>query len=713
MANNIVLPSRSPGGDPGKRGIRLPTAQDVPGVPQARDPGVSFGRDSIVAAGAMGATIAKFGDFLADVAKKQERLKDATALTESKIEYETTGMNEFRRLQVEDDPSRDDFMKDYDSFLHGKEQEILESRSGSMSREAHEKLRLRFMESRQAMVDSAGRLQLDAADKKAGDLWQARTNTLSAQASRDPAFLDVFLGIADEELNDFKGAISPDRERDFRTKARQSVIVSAFGGMIEQKQFDKAEALLKSGRFDEDLLPATRQTVTNAIESGRKEAASALRADVRIELDDEIASIRETGAGIGLSPGRIKAAFPEQADRILKTIGEEKTFFQARSTVAMNSPEEDARLLASIQPSGEGFKVEAERRDVVLKALDQKYRAIAQDPAGYAFNASKDLQKAFKEAETNPQSMPRALALLDETQARLGVPEHLRSVLSDAEAKSNVQTLTMASAENAADAIQMMSDRYGAYWPRAYRDLVQAKLPSSYRVLATVDNPVARKALGEALRTEAQQKGSLRTGVGEDAKDIDENVTSSLGEFRSTLAYAPDGSMIAGDVDEAAKLLAYRYRATMSPSDAAKRAVDDLVGKYSFIQDSQHNARVPKEMAREAEDTADRLLSTLTATDLRDPGGNADLSTERRQAIMLSAAKRGIWITNETDDGWLRLDVNQQPVLRLDGSRLEFKFNEAARTTKVAPDNPTTDPARRKATVRGITGAPADSVTVE
>lgn len=708
----ITLPTRSAGSDPGKRGVRLPTAADVPQIAQPRDPGVQFPRNTM--SNPVGAGFEKVADALAAVADRQRKLQDATAITEGKIEYSGAGMEEFRRRQVEDDPSRPDYMTDFDSFLREKEQTILESRSGSMSKEAQERLRLTMLESRQAMVDSAGRLQLEGMQKKAGDAIQTSINTWSAQAQRDPAFLDVFLGIADEGLAEFKGAMTPDQERDARSKARQTIITSALGGMIDQKQFDKVEEMMKSGRFDEDLLPNARDGVLAAVDRGRKEAASALRAEVKLQLDDEIASIRETGAGIGLSKDRIRAAYPDQADKIFQTLSEERAFYKARSTVQLNSPEEDQRLLASLQPQGEGFKVEAERRDAVLKALDAKYKAIAKDPAGYAMMASPDVRNAFTVAEKEPAAMPRALALLDETQARLGVPPHLRGVLSESDAKAQVQVLTLGSAEAGADRIQAMAERYGEFWPRAYRDMVQANLPSSYRVLATVDNPVARKSLGEALRTEAQQKGSLRKGVGEDAKTIDDNVTQALGEFRSTLAYAPDGSMIAGDMEEGAKLLAYRYRSTMSASEAATRAVDDMVGKYSFIQDSQHNARVPKDMARQVEDTADRLLAGLTAADMRDPGGNPDLSVARRQEIMFGAAKRGIWITNESDDGWLRLDVNQQPVMRLDGTRLEFKFSDPPLEGPRPTLDPTSERARRRGTIDSIQGTPAErSIKVE
>jgi hypothetical protein len=680
MAITLPTPVRNDGGDPGRRNARTPTAADVPTVAIQRDPGVAFGRDSLTNAQAVGKGIANIGDKLFDVAERQKKLEDATQTTDAQTAFDQAGMDEFRRRQTEGDPSDPNFMSDFRSFLDGKRDEILGPLQGKVSPEAYERIRARIGTQSQAMSDAAGRVQLDAVEKKALGQIDDRINTWSAQASRDPAFLDTFLGMADEGLADYSGALRPDQEKAARDKARSSIIVNAFSGLVGQKKFADAEKILGDDRFNEDIKPETRRSMMTVLDNGRKVAQSELRADVKLQLEDEVASIRETGAGIGLSRDRIVAAYGDKAPRILKALDDEKTFYQQRTSIALNSPDEDAALLRSLQPSGDGFKVEAERRDLAIKAITQKYAALEKDPVAYVMSSSDDVRDAYAKAQNDPAALRRAVAMSESAQEHLGVPEHLRRALSDDQAKSMVATITKVAPETAADAIQSLATQYGdQLWPQVYRDLVKAKLPPEYSVLATTDNPVARKSLAEALKVEANDKGALRRGLAKpDAQSVDDSVADGMEAFRSSLAYAPNGAEIADRYQKSASLLAYRYAATMGPADAARRAVSDLIGdKYDFVQDDSHNARVPRGQGAIVEGAADQILGSLKADDLPDPGGGPDLSPERRKEIALSAARRGTWVTNETDDGWLLLDVNQQPVLKKDGSRVTFKFADA------------------------------------
>jgi hypothetical protein len=199
-------PARSEGGDPGVRGARLPGAADVPQVNQPRDPGVAFSRDSITGAGSVGAGITAFGEKLMSAAERQQKLEDATATTEAHTSFQEVGMQEFRRRQTEDDTARPDFMKDYNDWLAQKRDEALGPFAGKVSPDALSGPRLKLDESRVAMADSAGRIQLDALQKKAGDQIDGQINTWSAQAQRDPGFLDTFLGMAQDGLSEFNGA---------------------------------------------------------------------------------------------------------------------------------------------------------------------------------------------------------------------------------------------------------------------------------------------------------------------------------------------------------------------------------------------------------------------------------------------------------------------------------------------------------------------------
>jgi hypothetical protein len=251
MAINLPLPARFEGGDPGKQGARLPGAADVPQANQARDPGVAFSRDSISGAGSVGGGITAFGEKLMGVAERQKKLEDATATTEAHTSFQEVGMQEFRRRQTEDDTSRPDFMSDYNDWLAGKRDAVLAPLQGKVSSEAYERARVRLDETRMAMADSAGRIQLDALQKKAGDQIDGQINTWSAQAQRDPAFLDTFLGMAHDGLSEFRGALTSDGERNASEKARSSIIVSAFSGLSNKSNSTRPMRFLPTSNTTE------------------------------------------------------------------------------------------------------------------------------------------------------------------------------------------------------------------------------------------------------------------------------------------------------------------------------------------------------------------------------------------------------------------------------------------------------------------------------
>jgi hypothetical protein len=308
-------------------------------------------------------------------------------------------------------------------------------------------------------------------------------------------------------------------------------------------------------------------------------------------------SIRETGSPTGLlSKSDIVAAYGDKSDRILRTLDDEKAFYQAKSSIALNTPAEDAALIESLKPNGQDFKLEAERRDHAVQAVVQKYDALNKDPVSYAMSASQDLRNAYKAAENDPAALRKAVALSDALQERLGVPEQNRRTLSDEQAKNMVSSITKVAPETAADAMQHLATQYGdQLWPRVYGDLVKAKLPPEYTVLATTDNPIARKALAEALKSEAADKGALRRGLApDDAKAIDEGVTDAMKEFRASLAYAPNGSVLADRYARSAELLATNIpgRSTPERQQSARCKTSSARSTTSFNRGSSTPAHL-------------------------------------------------------------------------------------------------------------------------
>lgn len=491
---------------------------------------------------------------------------------------------------------------------------------------------------------------------------------------------------------DFKSALDasglPEQERAaLALDARDRFARSLIEGMAER---DPAAALaeLESGRFDSWLSPETRQTLAGTVRAGldreeraRKEELAEARADLSLRFADAVASVRFTGGQNLVTEKEIRGAYadaPEHATRMIRSLRAEQGTYAATQRLALATPAEANAILDRAKPRGAGAAQAAEGYAHLVAAYNRRQGAIAQDPAAYVLSNSPALQARLTDAGDDAAKLRGYFARQDELQAQIGVPAHARRLLPADEAKARVARLTGGGPEQAADMMQGMAQAYGpSYWPRIYGELVAAKLPDSYIALATTDDPAARRSLATAMKTGEQGlKAALPKG---DAKTVDEEVAAQLGDFRSTVAAAPDGVTVGNRYAGAARLLAYHYVTQgMRPSEAASRAADEVVnGRYDFALGDGYNARAPRGLGADVEAAADATMQALKPGDLGDPGGGMKgMTPEQRQAAYLRSVRRGTWITNETDDGWVLLDELGQPVLRADGSPVDLAFKD-------------------------------------
>ena len=267
----IELPSRHFGSDRPVRGLKLPTAGDVPSVRPTPDPGVRVPSPVRSNLENIGAGLSAFGEGVLVAAERQRKEYEATKTAEAELEADRKFGDEFRRRQTEDDTSRPGFMTDFENWLKESTAGTLKAVPQDVRQEAREKLRLRLEGKIVGMRDAAGRLSLDASAKRAQDTIGKMVNQWGAQANRDPDFLGPILDQADERLADFKGALSSDAERDQRTAARQSVIKEALIGLARRDRIRDAETILDSGKYDADLPAEAKASIRAVIEGERKE----------------------------------------------------------------------------------------------------------------------------------------------------------------------------------------------------------------------------------------------------------------------------------------------------------------------------------------------------------------------------------------------------------------------------------------------------------
>jgi hypothetical protein len=519
--------------------------------------------------------------------------------------------------------------------------------------------------------------------KKKSDLEDALT--LHANAVRtDPTQFETALGEVTAALDG--SGLSGDNYDKAVKHIHGTMGASLVDGWIDRDP-TKARELLDGGTLDTYLAPAVKnQLVDRAqakIDKTEREAQALLRGDVKAKYEDEIAAIRDRGYGLGLlTPGMIQKAYPEDAPELIKNLDTERQFYNARQSVAFTSPDEDEALLKRYMPEGSGYADQVKRREILAKAMNEKYKALGKDPVGYIASVSKPVQAAFDAASADPSKLPAALALSDQAQARLGVPDYARRILSDSQAQDLVGKASSGPPDQVASLFQGLATSYGAYWPRAYEDLVRAKLPPSYQVLATIDNPAARTQLVEATRAGGK---ALRDTIGtENATAVDKTVDDALSPFTRTLSAAPNGAQLGDAWKKATQLLAYRYvNMGATPDDAVTRAARDIaLDRYDFAESGGYNARAPKGTLDQVENFATRTLAALKPEDIEVPPraeGEVDLTDDQRAAAYFrDGVKNGAqWVTSPRDDGWILLDAARQPVTRKDGSVVAITFKDA------------------------------------
>ncbi len=227
---------------------------------------------------------------------------------------------------------------------------------------------------------------------------------LSVRRNPVPGQLDTALVRGLGMLDNLKSILGPGQEEAEELELRRKLHTAIIEGGIDREPGAMLESL-KAGQFDhlteqgvtadkiEELTKKAdlaHQRVEAERERDRKKQQAALRAQVNDGLKDDIESIRRTGESAGqVSNDDIRAAYeddPGRAERIIQDLEDEKAFYVTLQSVALTPLSEDLATLRANQPEGEGFAVEAARQDLLVKAIDQKRKALAKDPLGYALS---------------------------------------------------------------------------------------------------------------------------------------------------------------------------------------------------------------------------------------------------------------------------------------------------------------------------------------
>lgn len=471
----------------------------------------------------------------------------------------------------------------------------------------------------------------------------------------------------------------------------------------------------KTGDWRDDLDPATRAQLYRVATDRAKGVNAEARSELGYRLSDAMGALEagKEDVDVPTLAGQARALLPHaKAEEVVAQLNVAQGAGIAFKGVQWGSPQAlaDARAdlasgtgvlstavrLRNRQASGGGVAEGADEtadanspaqfglRQKLLAKFDamvqQRQTVLNTDPRGYV-EQSPGVQAARAASPNDPQAVMRASLTAQE---QLGVPEYGARVLSNADVAQKVAAIKGMDPAKGDVGMQLdqLGQSYGDLWPKAFGELVHVgKLPPEYQVIATMTEPgqvSARQDVQRALQMVAEKGGLEKMKEAAPkavVQDIDKNIGVALNAFQQTTRWNAGGEELFANVQNTAKMLAYRYAFQGQTSgEAIQHAVTGILdAKYDF----DGTMRVPKGMLPQVQAATDSVQSALTPADLAPTPGNPNLTQDERQAELVTAVRRGSWVPNHDDTGlalMLPLSSGMRPARAKDGTPIEVKF---------------------------------------
>ena len=275
---------------------RLPSAQDVPKVSPrvSSDPGVTAPAQAFQSA--LGVAAEEFSpgvEKYSQVIRQQENRRDTIDRSDKINQYNREVEEELRRINAENDLSREDVMAEYGSYLSKRRQELLESHGGSQDSKTILTLRLQDVEA--AAIGRAAGISAKVGLDKVRVRHQDILTPLATRAAQNPRLdnIDRVLTDFETQFDDISGALDPTEEEALRQAGREHIAMSAIEPLIVRGKVETAESLLMEGGLAQYISPESQRSLRRSIETirfNRDEKTKELS-----EREKRIIQLRERG----------------------------------------------------------------------------------------------------------------------------------------------------------------------------------------------------------------------------------------------------------------------------------------------------------------------------------------------------------------------------------------------------------------------------------
>jgi hypothetical protein len=456
-----------------------------------------------------------------------------------------------------------------------------------------------------------------------------------------------------------------------------------------------------------DLTPAQREQMNNramtAYRLGAAGTAQMLQQQrdfVDGAVDQNVVSLMRDGTNaVNLSDADIASAYrndPTKAQEIRASLNAAAALHGQVTASTWTPQQHDATTLTLMQPganAGFAYKAQAGAVDQFGRVLGGKWAALqgkTADPAQYVLSNDGQVAAQYRAARSDPTKMPEYVQGLDARYDQLGIPQAQRSLLPKADAAGIVSSVASAPSPQRAGMISQMQQQYGPLYSRALGDLVKAGLPRQYEVLTALPDPTSRQMLAQAIGVgrQALEKALPKTNV--DQIETAVRGSSAMQSLTHSLASSGAGAKVGSDYADSVTMLALQNGQSMTPSAAANAAVQAVTGRYNFWANGSYVARLPATNAGAIKSAASSVIASLKPTDLAPLSAPASpgvaVSKSEIANVTLKNALRGSWVTNENDTGLVLMGEAGNPVMRANGSRVEYSFKQLAKMQQQPSD---------------------------
>jgi hypothetical protein len=665
------------------------------------------------AGAAVGAGLQRVGGAVSEAAGAGFEVQRKRALFEAElqsIENEKQVIEAFEQAKQQAPEGADGFTDEIRERFDTWVPQALDEAPATHEAQQHIQRRLESLRGRvlqgAAEFQAASRAALDT--RRAGEALDGLTNYARANPTERDATLQRFQEFAE------MAPLPDDQTRaKFRDNGERQILAGALDGWVTRyetnpvpaEQVDAAISALKDGAFGfrDRVKPQTFDNALTRLERRKKTVAAESRATFNMDMQATLAAIETNGKNPGLiTKERAQAMYPdnpELAERALRQISEAEKAYEITSAATWDTPQESAEKLAQLKAQVAGRKA-GETRDTYLavySALSKQWGQYEADKASYVRKADKSLAEDLREAEgiedpeERRQAFEHAWDRMAELQTKKGTPYWRHEFLGKGAAAVVAEQMAGMRAEDAANEMEKLSDKYGSRWPNVMRELQAAGVDPAIMAIARLDgmNDVVTRKL--AMEVQQAGVGELRKVAGDAAAGIDYQVGKRTNDIVSVFSAGGRAGIeaISGEL-RLIRGLAYKLAASgETEADAAEKAYNMVFGnKYDVDSDNL----VPKGTRGMAERVQRDVLMSLTPADFAPiaPGPGADPIFEgtpereeyRRRIAYEAAVRNGVW-RNSPDLGGLVLfkqdDATGQgysPALKADGTWIEIRFDE-------------------------------------